>query len=111
MLPADAGCVVDNIDTVCAVYRAVMKGEPVMDRIVTVTGDAVAEPENFKVRLGTSFAELLEAAGGLKTPAKKIISGGPMMGFAMFDLHVPCVKTTSAFLCLKRMLFQRHRNR
>ena len=76
MLPADAGCVVDNIDTVCAVYRAVMKGEPVMDRIVTITGDAVAEPGNFKVRLGTSFAELLEAAGGLKVPAKKIISGG-----------------------------------
>ena len=100
MLPADAGCVVDNIDTVCAVYRAVMKGEPVMDRIVTVTGDAVAEPENFKVRLGTSFAELLEAAGGLKTPAKKIISGGPMMGFAMFDYHVPVVKTSSALLCM-----------
>nr|WP_330399134.1 RnfABCDGE type electron transport complex subunit C [Blautia hansenii] len=100
MLPADAGCVVDNIDTVCAVYRAVMKGEPVMDRIVTVTGDAVAEPGNFKVRLGTSFAELLEEAGGLKTPAKKIISGGPMMGFAMFDYHVPVVKTSSALLCM-----------
>ena len=102
MLPADAGCVVDNIDTVCAVYRAVMKGEPVMDRIVTITGDAVAEPGNFKVRLGTSFAELLEAAGGLKVPAKKIISGGPMMGFAMFDYHVPVVKTSSAMLCMSK---------
>ena len=102
MLPADAGCVVDNIDTVCAVYRAVMKGEPVMDRIVTVTGDAVAEPGNFKVRLGTSFAELLEAAGGLKLPAKKIISGGPMMGFAMFDYDVPVVKTSSALLCMSK---------
>ena len=93
---------VDNIDTVCAVYRAVMKGEPVMDRIVTITGDAVAEPGNFKVRLGTSFAELLEAAGGLKVPAKKIISGGPMMGFAMFDYHVPVVKTSSAMLCMSK---------
>lgn len=102
MLPADAGCVVDNIDTVCAVYRAVMKGEPVMDRIVTVTGDAVTEPGNFKVRIGTSFAELLDAAGGLKLPAKKIISGGPMMGFAMFDYHVPIVKTSSAMLCMSR---------
>ena len=102
MLPADAGCVVDNIDTVCAVYRAVMKGEPVMDRIVTITGDAVAEPGNFKVRLGTSFAELLEAAGGLKVPAKKIISGGPMMGFAMFDYHIPVVKTSSAMLCMSK---------
>ena len=102
MLPADAGCVVDNIDTVCAVYRAVMFGEPVMDRIVTITGDAVADPCNFKVRLGSSFAELLEAAGGLKQPAEKIISGGPMMGFAMFDYHVPVVKTSSAMLCMSK---------
>ena len=102
MLPADAGCVVDNVDTVCAIYRAVMAGEPVMDRIVTVTGDAVANPCNFKVRTGTSFAELLEAAGGLKNPAEKIISGGPMMGFAMFDYHVPVVKTSSAMLCLTK---------
>ena len=100
MLPADAGCVVDNIDTVCAVYRAVMAGEPVMDRIVTVTGEAVADPCNFKAKMGTSFADLLEAAGGLKQPAKKIISGGPMMGFAMFDYHVPVVKTSSAMLCM-----------
>ena len=100
MLPADAGCVVDNIDTVCAVYRAVMAGEPVMDRIVTVTGEAVADPCNFKAKMGMSFAELLEAAGGLKQPAKKIVSGGPMMGFAMFDYHVPVVKTSSAMLCM-----------
>lgn len=100
MLPADAGCVVDNIDTVCAIYRAVMAGEPVMDRIVTVTGEAVADPCNFKAKMGTSFADLLEAAGGLKQPAKKIISGGPMMGFAMFDYHVPVVKTSSAMLCM-----------
>ena len=102
MLPADAGCVVDNIDTVCAIYRAVMFGEPVMDRIVTVTGDAVADPCNFKVRLGSSFADLLEAAGGLKQPAEKMISGGPMMGFAMFDYHVPVVKTSSAILCMSK---------
>lgn len=102
MLPADAGCVVDNIDTVCAIYRAVMWGEPVMDRIVTVTGDAVADPSNFQAKVGTCFAELLEAAGGLKNPAEKIISGGPMMGFAMFDYHVPVVKTSSAMLCMTK---------
>ena len=102
MLPADAGCVVDNIDTVCAVYRAVMFGEPVMDRIVTVTGDAVEDPCNFNVKLGSSFSDLLEAAGGLKQPAEKIISGGPMMGFAMFDYHVPVVKTSSAMLCMSK---------
>ena len=102
MLPADAGCVVDNIDTVCAIYRAVMWGEPVMDRIVTVTGDAVADPSNFQTRVGTCFAELLEAAGGLKNPAEKIISGGPMMGFAMFTLDVPVTKTSSAILGFTR---------
>lgn len=102
MLPADAGCVVDNVDTVVAVYKAVVLGRPVMSRIVTVTGDAIADPKNFTVLTGTNMEELIEAAGGLKAGAAKVISGGPMMGFAMFDLHVPCVKTSSAFLCLER---------
>ena len=102
MLPADAGCVVDNVDTVVAVYKAVILERPVMNRIVTVTGDAIASPKNFTVLTGTNMEELIEAAGGLKTGAAKVISGGPMMGFAMFDLHVPCVKTTSAFLCLEK---------
>ncbi|NCB92165.1 MAG: electron transport complex subunit RsxC [Clostridia bacterium] len=102
MLPADAGCVVDNIDTVVAVYKAVILGQPLMHRIVTVTGDAVEHPSNFYVPVGTDFQELLEAAGGLKKPAEKIISGGPMMGFAMFDIHVPVTKTTSALLCMSK---------
>ena len=55
MLPADAGCVVDNVDTVCAVYRAVMFGRPVTEKIVTVTGDGIANPQNFRVKIGTSF--------------------------------------------------------
>ena len=102
MLPADVGCVVDNIDTVTAVYKAVILGQPVMDRIVTVTGDAINKPKNFTVLTGTNMEELIEAAGGLKANTAKIISGGPMMGFAMFDLHVPCIKTSSAFLCLEK---------
>lgn len=100
MLPADAGCVVDNVDTVVAVYKAVILGRPVMNRIVTVTGDAIASPKNFTVLTGTNMEELIEAAGGLKTGAAKVISGGPMMGFAMFDYHVPVVKTSSALLCM-----------
>ncbi len=100
MLPADAGCVVDNVDTVVAIYKAVVLGMPLMERIVTVTGDAVTEPKNFSVPVGTNFQELLEAAGGLKGSAEKIISGGPMMGFAMFDVNVPVTKTTSALLCM-----------
>ena len=102
MLPADVGCVVDNIDTVTAVYKAVILGQPVMDRIVTVTGDAINKPKNFTVLTGTNMEELIEAAGGLKANTAKIISGGPMIGFAMFDLHVPCIKTSSAFLCLEK---------
>ena len=100
MLPADVGCVVDNVDTVVAIYKAVLLGRPVMSRIVTVTGDAIAQPRNFTVLTGTCMEELIDAAGGLKTSAAKIISGGPMMGFAMYDLKVPCVKTSSAFTCL-----------
>lgn len=102
MLPADAGCVVNNVDTVIAVYNAVMEGKPLMYRIVTVTGDAVADPRNFKVRIGTNYHELIEEAGGFKVQPEKIISGGPMMGFGIFDLDVPTTKTSSALLCLTK---------
>lgn len=102
MLPADVGCVVDNVDTVVAIYKAVLLGRPVMSRIVTVTGDAINQPKNFTVLTGTNMEELIQAAGGLKDHAAKVISGGPMMGFAMYDLHVPCIKTSSAFLCLEK---------
>lgn len=100
MLPADAGCIVDNVDTLVAIYNAVKLGKPLMHRIVTITGQAVKEPANFSVCIGTNFAELAEMAGGFKEQPKKIISGGPMMGFAMFGLDIPTTKTTSALLCL-----------
>ena len=102
MLPADAGCIVDNVDTLCAVCRAVKEGRPLMERIVTITGDAVADPRNYKVRIGTSYTELLEDAGGFRKEPAKIISGGPMMGFAIFDLDVPTTKTASALTCLTK---------
>ncbi len=100
MLPADAGCIVDNVDTIVAVYHAVMRGMPLMQRIVTVTGDAVSDPRNFLVRIGTSYRELVDEAGGFKKLPAKIISGGPMMGFSIFDLDVPTTKTASALLCM-----------
>ncbi len=100
MLPADVGCIVDNVETIVAIYHAVKLGQPLTNRIFTVTGDAVCEPRNFYISVGTSYQELLEAAGGLIKPAKKMISGGPMMGFALFDLDVPTTKTTSALLCM-----------
>lgn len=102
MLPSDVGCIVDNVDTVVAIYHAVVEGKPLMNRIVTVTGDAIADPRNFIVRIGTNYHELVEEAGGFKTEPVKIISGGPMMGFGMFDLDVPTTKTASALLCMTR---------
>ena len=101
-LPADVGCIVDNVDTVVAINAAVREGRPLMHRIVTVTGDAVAQPQNFIVRIGTNYHELIEEAGGFRTEPEKIISGGPMMGFALFDLDVPTTKTASALLCLTK---------
>ena len=96
MLPADAGCVVDNIDTVAAIYDAVCNTTPLLRKIITVTGDAVANPQNFQVRLGTNYKRLLEAAGGFKQEPEKMISGGPMMGQALFSLDFPVAKTSSA---------------
>lgn len=102
MLPADAGCVVNNVDTVISIHNAVMEGKPLMYRIVTVTGDAIANPCNFRVRIGTNYHELVEEAGGFKQDPVKIVSGGPMMGFGIFDLDVPTTKTSSALLCLTK---------
>lgn len=102
MLPADVGCVVNNVDSVVAVYRAVIEGRPLIERIVTVTGDAVAEPQNFRVRIGTNYSELIEAAGGFREQPEKVICGGPMMGFAMFDMNVPTTKTSTALLALTK---------
>lgn len=102
MLPADAGCVVNNVDTVISIYNAIYEGRPLVERIVTVTGDAVAKPQNYRVKIGTLYSELLEEAGGFSKKPKKIISGGPMMGFALFDTDVPVTKTTSAILCLSK---------
>lgn len=104
MLPADAGCIVDNIDTVIAIYNAVCKQTPLIRKIITVTGDAIADPRNFSVKLGTNYQELLEAAGGFKEEPEKIISGGPMMGMALFSIDVPVAKTSSALTCFTKDL-------
>ena len=102
MLPADAGCIVDNTETIIAVYNAVKLGMPVMKRVSTVTGDAIANPGNFLYSMGTSYAELIEAAGGFKEQPEKIISGGPMMGFSMFSVDIPTTKTSSSILCFTK---------
>ena len=73
-----------------------------MHRIVTVTGDAIANPQNFCICTGMNYHELIEEAGGFKEKPQKIISGGPMMGFALYNLDVPATKTSSALLCMTK---------
>ena len=102
LLPADVGCVVNNVDTVNAVANAIYNGRPLLRRIVTVTGNCIKYPRNFSVPIGTLYADLVEEAGGFKKDPVKIISGGPMMGFCMFGLDVPVTKTASALLCLSQ---------
>ena len=102
MLPADAGCVVNNCDTIHAVYEAVHFGRPVMKKVMTITGNAIKEPQNLSVRTGTNFRELIEEAGGFISEPEKIIAGGPMMGIPLISLDVPVVKTSSAILCMTK---------
>lgn len=97
-LPADVGCIVCNVATLYAIYRAVHFSEPLMERYFTVSGDAVADPCTMKVRIGTPVCELIEAAGGIKSGCtiKKVLSGGPMMGIALSSLDVPVCKNNNA---------------
>lgn len=101
-LPADVGCIVENVSTIRAIYRAVTNTEPVFERPFTVSGDAVASPKNLFVKIGTSCQELLDYAGGVKDGKQlvKAISGGPMMGIALGDLDVPVAKNNNALTCL-----------
>ena len=99
-LPVNVGCAVFNVASFAAMFRAVYWGVPLTQRIVTVSGETVNLPQNFLVRLGTSFKDLIAAAGGLTDETERVVSGGPMMGFAQADLSVPVVKATNAILCL-----------
>ena len=99
-LPVSVGCAVFNVSTYAAIFRAVRWGMPLIERIVTVSGEAIAEPQNFIVRIGTPFHDLIEVAGGLHDLTERVISGGPMMGFAQSDLRVPVLKATNSVLCL-----------
>ena len=99
-LPVSVGCAVFNVSTYAAIYRAVRLGMPLIQRIVTISGEAIAEPQNFIVRMGTPFRDLIEVAGGLHDKTERVISGGPMMGIAQSDLSVPVIKATNSILCL-----------
>lgn len=101
-LPAELGCVVCNVSTLNAIYNAVYKSTPLMERYFTVSGDAVANPRTMIVRIGTNSAELIEAAGGIKPgcEVKKVLSGGPMMGIALTTVDVPVCKNNNALTVL-----------
>ncbi|MBC8321397.1 MAG: electron transport complex subunit RsxC [Bacteroidetes bacterium] len=101
-LPIEVGCVVQNVGTAFAVYEAVQKNKPLIERVVTVTGKAVKRPSNLLARIGTPIAALIEMAEGLPENTGKIIGGGPMMGKAIISLEVTVVKGSSGILMMKK---------
>ena len=106
-LPIDVGCVVENVGTVAAIADAVELGEPLLERVTTVSGDAVVEPKNILAPSGTKYSDLVAFCGGEKEPPAKVISGGTMMGFAVSTLEIGTTKTTSGLLLLsKKKVFQ-----
>ena len=101
-IPVNVGAIVQNVGTAFAVYQAVMKNKPLFERVVTVTGKALANPSNFLVRMGTPISCLIDAAGGLPENTGKIIGGGPMMGKALISAEVPVCKGSSGVLLLTK---------
>ena len=99
-LPIDVGCVVFNVGTLVAIYEAVQKNKPLVERVVTVTGKSVKKPGNYLVRFGTPISHLIEAAGGLPEDTGKVLSGGPMMGKALENLSVPVTKGMSGIILM-----------
>ena len=97
-IPASLGIICQNVGTAAAVYRAVEYGEPLISRMITVTGDAVVHPGNFEVLIGTPVSHLLQLAGYEPQPRERVIMGGPMMGFALPGLHLPVIKTSNCLL-------------
>ncbi len=97
-LPIEAGCVVHNVGTSFAVYEAVQKNKPLVERVVTVTGKNLKTPSNFRVRIGTPISALIEAAGGMPHDTGKVVNGGPMMGKALVSIDAPVTKGTSGIL-------------
>ena len=98
-LPMDVGTVVNNVGTALSVAEAVTEGKPLIQRVVTVTGDGIAQPRNVMTRIGTPFQSLIDFCGGLNEETVQVFMGGPMMGMAQYDLSIPVVKATSGIIC------------
>ncbi len=101
-LPIDIGAVVSNVGTIYAIYEAMVQAKPLIERIVTVSGGAIKNPMNFKVRIGTPVRTLIEECGGFVKKPAKVVMGGPMMGFTLHDLDMPVIKGTSGILALTK---------
>ena len=101
-LPAAVGCIVANSGTAAAVYEALTTGMPLISRIVTVTGSGIKTPKVLRFRIGTPTKDILEYCGGLTDDCAKVVSGGPMMEFAQYDMEVPATKGTSGLLCMNK---------
>ena len=99
-LPLEVGVINANVGTCLSVYEAIVLNKPVIERVVTVSGGAIKNPSNLKARIGTSFRTLIEDCGGFSEEPVKIIAGGPMMGFTVYDLDTPVTKGTSGILAL-----------
>lgn len=99
-LPMDVGCVVNNVGTAKAMADAVLQGKPLYERVVTITGNAINEPKNLLVKMGTPFQEVIDQCGGFKERPGKILMGGPMMGLGQFSTDVPIIKGSSGILVL-----------
>ena len=106
-LPISVGAVVQNVGTIFAVYEAVQKNKPLIDRVVTITGDHVSKPSNFLSRIGTPLNILIDEAGGLPEGTGKIVSGGPMMGKALASIEIPVTKGTSGILIIPTLAAKR----
>ena len=99
-IPINVGAIVQNVGTAFAIYQAVMKNKPLIDRVITVTGKSVKQPSNLLARLGTPFQQLIDECGGLPEDTGKVIGGGPMMGKALLSLEVPMTKGSSGLLIM-----------
>ena len=101
-LPFDVGVVVQNVGTALAIYEAIALGKPLVERVITLSGDSIAHPSNLLVRIGTPLKDLVEECGGIVGELGKVVVGGPMMGLAQYSLSIPVIKGTSGVLILSR---------
>ncbi|MBN2301780.1 MAG: electron transport complex subunit RsxC, partial [Lentisphaerae bacterium] len=109
-LPMDVGAVVENVGTTFAIWDALANGRPLIERITTVTGSPVIKPSNVRARIGTAYSALIEFCGGTNGKDVKVISGGPMMGFAQHSLDVTTTKTTSGIMLLPKSLVHEYQS-